>query len=269
MTGWPWEAAPWTGGPVSSRATCVLAPNPGPMTLEGTNTWVLSEPGARRAVVIDPGPDDPRHLATVLEVVRARGCEVEVVLLTHGHPDHAAGASRFADLAAAPVRALDPQPRRGDEGLVDGDVVDVQGLEIRVVATPGHTADSLTFLLSADSALLTGDTVLGRGTTVVMHPDGRLGDYLDSLNRLRRLVDAAEASRVFPGHGPIVDDAGAVLDAYAAHRQQRLAEVAAAVEAGATTAHEVVERVYADVDRALWPAAELSVAAQLEYLRDR
>ena len=244
------DEQPWRGGPVTARATCVLAPNPGPMTLDGTNTWVLAEPGATRAVVIDPGPDDPVHLAAVLEVVRAVGCEVEVVLLTHGHPDHAAGARRFAERAAAPVRALDPRESLGDEGLVDGDVVSVDGLEVRVVATPGHTADSLTFLLPADSALLTGDTVLGRGTTVVMHPDGRLGDYLDSLGRLRRLVDAAEASRVFPGHGPIVDDAGAVLDAYVAHRRRRLAEVAAALEAGATTAHEVVERVYADVDRA-------------------
>ncbi len=229
---------------------------------------MLAEPGATRAIVVDPGPDDPDHLARVLEAVRDRGCEVEVVLLTHGHPDHAAGARRFAELASAPVRALDPRQRLGDEGLADGDVVAVGGLEVRVLGTPGHTRDSLTFRLVADGALLTGDTILGRGTTVVMHPDGRLGDYLQSLDRLRRLVDAAQAGRVFPGHGPVVDDAAAVLDAYVAHRRQRLAEVASAVEAGATTAREVVERVYRDVDRAVWPAAELSVAAQLDYLRD-
>ena len=140
------------------------------------------------------------------------------------------------------------------------------GLELRVVATPGHTADSLCFLLPADGSLLTGDTVLGRGTTVVAHPDGRLGDYLESLRRLRDLAAAEEVRTVLPGHGPVVEEPLAVLLEYLRHREERLEQVARAVEQGARTPAEVVALVYADVDRVLWPAAELSVRAQLEYL---
>lgn len=260
----------WTGGAVGQRAECVLAPNPGPMTLDGTNTWVLSEPGGGRAVVIDPGPDDEGHLRRVLEAVRRRGASVHEVLLTHGHLDHSAGAATFAALSGARgVRALDPAHRLGSEGLAGGDVVAVDGLEVRVVATPGHTSDSLSFVLPAEAAVLTGDTVLGRGTTVVAHPDGRLGPYLDSLRRLRALAEQSEVARVLPGHGPVLDDALAALDGYLDHRQERLAQVRSALEQGARTAQDVVERVYADVDPVLWPAAELSVRAQLEYLDAR
>ncbi len=140
------------------------------------------------------------------------------------------------------------------------------GLELRVVPTPGHTADSLSFHLPADAAVLTGDTVLGRGTTVVAHPDGRLGDYLDSLRALRSLTVDDGVGRVLPGHGPVLDDAQGAIDFYLAHRAKRLAQVETAVEQGHRTAAEVVAQVYADVDRSLWPAAELSVRAQLDYL---
>jgi glyoxylase-like metal-dependent hydrolase (beta-lactamase superfamily II) len=256
----------WAGGQVSPRARCVLADNPGPMTLDGTNTWVLAEPGSSGVVVVDPGPDDAAHLAAVLAAATDRGRHVELVLLTHWHPDHSAGAAAFAAVAEAPVRSVDPWYRVGDQGLADGDVLDVDGLELRVLATPGHTSDSVSFLIPAERALLTGDTVLGRGTTMVAHPDGRLGDYLESLRRLRALAGDAEIERVWPGHGPVLPDATAVLDFYLAHRTERLAQVAAAVEAGHVRAHEVVAHVYADVDPALWPAAELSVRAQLEHL---
>ncbi|MEO7746224.1 MAG: MBL fold metallo-hydrolase [Actinomycetota bacterium] len=255
----------WAGGPVSPRATCVLAPNQGPMTLDGTNTWVLSEPGSDVAVVVDPGPDDATHLRAVLTAVEALGARVGTVLLTHGHADHSAGAAGFASLAGCGVRALDPAHRLGDEGLRGGDVVAVGGLRVEVVATPGHTADSLSFVLVDDGALLTGDTVLGRGTTVVAHPDGRLDDYLASLEVLQRTVSGA--MRILPGHGPVLADAAAVVAAYQRHRLDRLEQVRAAVAAGAATPGAVVRTVYADVDRALWPAAELSVRAQLEYLR--
>ena len=260
----------WSGGAVGEHAVCVLAPNPGPMTLDGTNTWVLHDPGTSSALVVDPGPAHEGHLRAVLAAVERRGARVREVLLTHGHLDHSEGAEAFALLSGARgVRALDPAHRLGDEGLADGDVVDAEGLEVRVVATPGHTSDSLSFVLPGDAAVLTGDTVLGRGTTVVAHPDGRLGPYLDSLHRLRTLADAAQVSTVLPGHGPVLDDALAALDRYLAHRHQRLEQVTAALEAGATSPRDVVERVYADVDPVLWPAAELSVRAQLEYLRDR
>ncbi|MDJ1131884.1 MBL fold metallo-hydrolase [Streptomyces iconiensis] len=253
-------------GQASTRAHCVLAPNPSPMTLDGTNTWIVAEPGSGLAVVIDPGPLDESHLRRVVTMVEEAGRRVALTLLTHGHPDHAEGAARFAELTRTPVRALDPALRLGDEGLGAGDVVTTGGLELRVVPTPGHTADSLSFHLPADAAVLTGDTVLGRGTTVVAHPDGRLGDYLDSLRRLRSLSVDDGVSRILPGHGPVLNDAQGAIDFYLAHRANRLAQVESAVEAGYLSAPEVVAHVYADVDRTLWPAAELSVRAQLDYL---
>jgi glyoxylase-like metal-dependent hydrolase (beta-lactamase superfamily II) len=254
----------------------VLAPNPNLMTLDGTNTWVLREPGARRSVVIDPGPSIPSHL----DAIAAAAGEVGVVLLTHHHHDHSEAAKEFAERMGCGVRALDPEYRLGSEGLADGDVVSVDGLEIQVVGTPGHTADSLSFLLPAEAAVLTGDTVLGRGTTVVAHPDGRLGAYLSSLDRLHALALAHEAVTIWPGHGPVIDDALAVLDYYVAHRRERLAQVEAAVAALRDAPHpeglaadelprRVVEMVYQDVDPVLWGAAELSVRAQLAYLASR
>ena len=246
--------------PVTASASVLLAENPSVMTLEGTNTWVLRGPDSTGCVVIDPGPDDETHLRRVL----ACG-PVDQVLLTHGHPDHAEGARRFAELAGdVGVRALDPALRLGSEGLAGGDVVAAAGLEIRVLATPGHTADSLCFLV--DDAVLTGDTVLGRGSTVVAHPDGRLADYLESLRSLARLPPG---TTVLPGHGPELPDAATAAEAYLAHREQRLAQVRAALDQLGRDAspRQVVELVYADVDRALWPAAEWSVRAQLEYLR--
>ncbi|MFI8069764.1 MBL fold metallo-hydrolase [Streptomyces sp. NPDC086033] len=255
-------------GPATPRAVNVLAPNASAMTLDGTNTWILSEPDSELAVVVDPGPLDEGHLRAVVDTAEAAGRRVALTLLTHGHPDHAEGAARFAGLTGSKVRALDPALRLGDEGLGAGDVVRVGGLELRVVPTPGHTADSLCFHLPADQAVLTGDTVLGRGTTVVAHPDGRLGDYLDSLRRLRSLTVDDGVHTVLPGHGPVLEDAQGVVEFYLAHRAHRLAQVETAVENGYHTPGAVVERVYADVNRALWPAAELSVRAQMEYLEE-
>ena len=244
--------------PVTELAAVLLADNPSPMTLDGTNTWVLRAAGTEACVVVDPGPDDAAHLARV-----AAAGPVAEILLTHGHPDHADGAAALRALTGAPVRALDPAQRLGGEGLTEGTVVAAAGVEIRVLATPGHTSDSLCFALG--DAVLTGDTVLGRGTTVVAHPDGRLGDYLDSLRRLQDLGTRT----VLPGHGPELPDLAAVTTAYLAHREQRLEQIRAALETLGpdATAADVVPVVYADVDRALWPAAEWSVRAQLEHLR--
>ncbi|RKT52109.1 MBL fold metallo-hydrolase [Saccharothrix australiensis] len=242
---------------VTPFASVVLAENPSVMTLEGTNTWLLRAPGSSSCAVVDPGPLDRGHLA------RVAACgPVDVVLLTHGHADHSEGAAEFGALVGAPVRAVDPALRLGSEGLADGDVVEAGGLEIRVLGTPGHTDDSLSFLVG--NAVLTGDTVLGRGTTVL---DGRLRDYLESL---KALADLPPDTVVLPGHGPELPDVVSVARSYLAHREQRLAQVRAAVTrlGGSPTAREVVELVYADVDPSLWPAAEWSVRAQLDYLSD-
>lgn len=255
-------------GPATDRAVNVLAPNPSAMTLDGTNTWILSEPDSALAVVVDPGPLDEGHLRHVVATAEKLGKRIALTLLTHGHPDHAEGAGRFAELTGTRVRALDPALRLGDEGLAAGQVVAVGGLELRVVPTPGHTSDSLCFHVPADGAVLTGDTILGRGTTMVAHPDGRLGDYLDSLRRLRSLTVDDGVHTVLPGHGPVLQDAQGAVEFYLAHRASRLAQVETAVENGHRTSSEVVSHVYADVDRSLWPAAELSVRAQLEYLKE-
>ena len=270
----------WKGGPLSERAHCVLCPNPSPMTLEGTNTWVLAEPGSTDVVVVDPGPLDERHLHDVLEHVAGRGARVALTLLTHGHADHAESADRWAELTGSPVRATG----RGHDDLAPGETLRVGGLEVLVVPTPGHTGDSVSFLLPAEQVLLTGDTVLGRGTTVVAYPDGDLTSYLESLERLRGLTGSGAATVIAPGHGPVVPDAAGTVEHYLAHRHDRLEQVRAAVRglsqgaveprratpdgapAGKDLADRVVEHVYADVPRDVWPAARLSVLAQLDYL---
>jgi glyoxylase-like metal-dependent hydrolase (beta-lactamase superfamily II) len=249
----------------TARATCLLAPNPSPLTLDGTNTWIISEPGSPSVVVIDPGPDDERHLRRVLGEAVAGDRRVAGIVLTHRHPDHAGGAARFAELSGAPVQAADPGGRLGPEGIADGDVITAAGCEVRVVATPGHSADSVSLLLPADGALLTGDTVLGRGTTVIAE-DGNLGDYLRTLERLRELAGTAGVRLLLPGHGPVLADPAGTLDYYLAHRAERLEQVRSALAAGARTPAEIVAMIYTDVDPAVWPAAEWSVRAQLEYL---
>lgn len=258
---------PWSGGNFGGpevRAECVLAPNAGPMTLDGTNTWIIGSGSDGASIVIDPGPLDAGHLDTVAE----RAGQVSGVLLTHGHIDHSEGARAFADQVGCGVRALDPAFQYGTEGLHDGDVVAVGDVEVRVVATPGHTSDSLSFVVPAAKAVLTGDTVLGRGTTVVAHPDGVLGAYLGSLRRLHALAEAQEVDVIWPGHGPVLDQALGALDYYLRHRAERLDQVREAIAAGASEPMDIVRTVYADVDRRLWPAAELSVRAQLAYLAE-
>lgn len=244
---------------VTDYATLVRAGNPGPMTLEGTNTWILRAPGSAAAVVVDPGPLLVDHLQAVLDTIEAFGCAVGVVLLTHGHPDHSDGAGWFADKAGCEIRPA-------TDGLADGELITAGDLQVEVVTSPGHTADSVCFWLPQDDSLLTGDTVLGRGTSVVAYPDGALGPYLDSLAKLEMFVATSGVERLLPGHGPVVADPVGVLTFYRRHRQERLEQVRAAVAAGATTPEEVVQRVYAEVDPILWPAAEHSVRAQLDYL---
>jgi len=232
------------------------ADNPSPMTLEGTNSYLVDAAGG--TVVVDPGPGDERHLAAL-----AAYGPIRAIVLTHGHPDHSEGAPELARRTGAPVLARDPA--YGDPlPAAGGWVADV----LQVIDAPGHTADSVCFRAAPAGPLLTGDTVLGRGTTVVAHPDGRLADYLATLATLLRLVEGGGLSALLPGHGPVLDDPAGVLTSYATHRRRRLAEVQAALDAGDRTPADVVRRVYADVDPALWPAAELSVRAQLDYLAD-
>ena len=246
--------------PVTDTASVLLCDNPGRMTLDGTNTWVLRGPASTEMVVVDPGPDDrDEHI----ERLAALG-PIPLVLISHRHGDHTGGIDRIVELTGAVVRSVGSGFLRGLGGtLTDGEVIDAAGLRITVMATPGHTADSLSFLV--DDAVLTADTVLGRGTTVIDSEDGDLGDYLESLRRLHGLGHR----RVLPGHGPDLEDMAAVTDTYLAHREERLDQIRAALRAlgDDADARAVVEHVYTDVDESLWDVAEWSVQAQLNYLR--
>ena len=253
--------------PVTETASVLLCDNPGLLTLEGTNTWVLQGPGSDEMVVVDPGPDDnDEHI----ERLAALG-PIPLVLISHRHGDHTGGIDRITELTGAVVRSVGSGFLRGMGGpLTDREVIDAAGLRITVLATPGHTADSVSFLLDdvrceGKGAVLTADTVLGRGTTVIDREDGDLGDYLETLRRLGGLGHRT----VLPGHGPELDDIVAVSEMYLAHREARLDQVRAALrELGdSVSSREVVEHVYTDVDEKLWDAAEWSVQAQLDYLR--
>ncbi|KAB7756767.1 MBL fold metallo-hydrolase [Mycolicibacterium mucogenicum] len=245
--------------PVTESASVLLCDNPGIMTLDGTNTWVLRGRGSDEMVIVDPGPDDDAHL----ERIAALG-KVPLVLISHKHDDHTGGIDKLVALTGAVVRSVGSGFLRGLGGpLTDGEVIDAAGLRIRVLATPGHTADSLSFVV--DDAVLTADTVLGRGTTVIDNEDGSLRDYLESLRRLQGLGGRT----VLPGHGPDLPDLSAVAAMYLAHREERLDQVRGALQVlgDEASARQVVEHVYTDVDQKLWDAAEKSVQAQLDYLR--
>ncbi|WP_019813816.1 MBL fold metallo-hydrolase [Saccharomonospora saliphila] len=247
---------------VTPAASVLLQNNPSTMTLDGTNTWVLRAPGASGCVVVDPGYAHEDHLDSLAALTRT--LPVELIVLTHHHPDHAEGAAPLAERVSAPVRAFDARLCLGGDPLAPDDVVRAAGLALRVLHTPGHTADSVTLCFTHDDRthVLTGDTVLGRGTTVLSD----LGHYLASLRALRALPAGALG---LPGHGPELADLPATARAYAEHREQRLDQVRAALRTLGedADARAVVEHVYADVDPALWDAAEASVVAQLEYLR--
>ena len=240
-------------------ASVLLCDNPGMMTLDGTNTWVLRGPRSDEMVIVDPGPDDIEHI----DRIAALG-KIPLVLISHKHGDHTDGIDLLVERTGAVVRAVGSGFLRGMGGpLTDGEVIDAAGLRITVMATPGHTADSLSFLV--DGAVLTADTVLGRGTTVIDDEDGSLAAYLESLRRLQGLG----ARTVLPGHGPDLPDLAGVAAQYLAHREERLEQVRAAlgVLGEDATVKQVVAHVYTDVDTKLWPAAEKSTQAQLDYLR--
>ncbi len=233
------------------RVVRVLAPNPGPFTLEGTNTWIVGE---NPAVVIDPGPDEAGHLLAVLDAAGPIG----VILVTHDHPDHAPGAARLAVAATAPVRAA--RTPNGDDRLRNGERIEVGRTTIQAVATPGHTQDHVAFFLEGERALFTGDVVLGRGTSVIDPPEGDVAAYLRSL----RTMLALDATTIYPGHGPAVFGAKAKLEEYLAHREERERQILEALGDGAHTPEEIVRAVYAkDTPPEMFPVAERSVLAHL------
>jgi glyoxylase-like metal-dependent hydrolase (beta-lactamase superfamily II) len=236
--------------PLVSR---VVAPNPGPYTGPGTNTWLVD--AGPVLVVIDPGPDDDSHLTAIER--KLGGATVGVVLVTHSHPDHLPLAERLAAAHKASIR------RYPDLG--DGDVVRAGTLNLTALYTPGHSADHLCFWIAEDRALFTGDLVLGKGSSMVTYPEGDVAAYLRSLERV-----AALGPRIlFPGHWDPVTDAAGKLEEYRTHRLEREAQVLAEVRRGPGTARELTRRVYGpEVGEELLAAAEMTMRAHLKKLVD-
>jgi glyoxylase-like metal-dependent hydrolase (beta-lactamase superfamily II) len=240
--------------------TRVLAPNPSGMTLDGTNTYLVGAPGSGQAVLVDPGPDDPEHLAAVEAALAARDARCVAVLVTHHHGDHAEAAqpwgARFdAQVAAARADVAGPRGRV----LEPGERLALAGTAVGVVPTPGHTGDHLAFRLES-GAVLVGDHVLGRGTSVVTHPEGDVVAYLESLRRVHDLGPSA----LYCGHGPeLTEDPTAVLDFYLAHRAYREAQILDALTGGPCTVDQLVETIYAAYPPEVRPAAAQSTPATL------
>lgn len=235
------------------RIVRVLAPNPSPYTLDGTNTWVV---GDAETVVIDPGPDDASHLD---EVAVTAGQRVAAVLVTHDHPDHAPGASAFAQWVEAPLYAF---RLPGAEHLRDGQQIHAGGVTITAVHTPGHTSDHMAFHVPAEGALFTGDAVLGRGTSFIDPPDGDLTQYLRSLSRMQELGPRT----IYPGHGPIVLRAGEKLQEYIDHRAEREQQIVDAISHGPRTIAEMVAGIYTAYPPEVHELAARSVLAHLQKL---
>ncbi|WP_394160703.1 MBL fold metallo-hydrolase [Galactobacter valiniphilus] len=241
--------------------------NPGPMTLEGTQSYVIAAPGG--AVVIDPGDDDAAHQ----EALSALG-SVALILVTHRHHDHVGGLPRLRELTGAPSRGAAAEFSVGAAPLTDGELIELgPGLALRVLATPGHTGDSISLVLLRDGkdvAVFTGDTILGYGTTIIDHPDGTLQDFLASLEALRALGPV----ETLPAHGGFPGPVDAIAQKYLEHRLMRLEQVRAAaaglLERGLEpTVPAVTDVVYAEVDPSVRRAAEHTVSAQLALLARR
>ena len=230
----------------------VVAPNPGPYTGPGTNTWILE--AGPVLVVIDPGPDDDAHLAALNR--RIGSATVGVILVTHSHPDHLPLAERLASAHHAAVLRY--------PGLADQEVVRIGALNVTALHTPGHSADHLCFWLAGDRALFTGDLILGRGSSMITYPEGDVAAYLRSLDK----VAALRPRLLFPGHWDPVDDAIGKIEEYRAHRLAREAQVLAEVRRGTGTAPELTHRVYGDLDDQLMFAAEMTMRAHLRKLVD-
>jgi glyoxylase-like metal-dependent hydrolase (beta-lactamase superfamily II) len=239
----------------------VRAANPSPMTLTGTNTYLLGVPGSGELVVVDPGPDLPAHRAAVEGAIETAAAHVTAVVITHHHADHAEATGWAADWGAS-AYAFDPRLVRGAQPLADSATVPVTGLRVTALHLPGHSSDHLCLEVAETGAVLTGDHILGVGTTVIAWPDGDLEQYLASLQALRR----REPRVLYPGHGETIENPIARIDELAAHRAQRTEQIQAALRAGADTVPDIVTRVYPDLDPGLRPAAGRSVQAHLAAL---
>lgn len=254
-----WPPSPSRPVLATRGAVHLLAPNANAWTYEGTNTWVLGLPERTGALVVDPGTDDEQHLDAVLDVARTQGWSIGGILVTHNHDDHATGADRLRELTGAPVLAHDPEI--ADRRLGDEETVRIEGLEVQVLHTPGHSADSLTFWLPREQCLLTGDTILGRRSSAVF---GRLADFLGSAARIRALAGRDVA--LLPGHGAPLRDPGEVIDRAVDVRLHRVEQVARLLDAGVEDVPAMTDSIYPGLSGHRRRAAELTVISALDHL---
>ncbi len=244
----------------NSRITRILAPNPSPMTLEGTNSYLI-DAGNGLAIAIDPGPAIESHIAAIAAQAAEAKLSIAAILVTHGHPDHAPGAAPLAARTGAPVYAHPSARFPHDRRLDEGAHVAVGDVSLRSIDAPGHARDHLVFYLAEEAALFTGDVVIGRGTVVIAPPGGDMRAYQATLRRLR--LEFGSAKRIYGGHGPAIDDPHAKLDEYIAHREAREVALLAALGKGPQTIPAIVEQLYRDVSPVLWPAAARQMLAYL------
>lgn len=246
-----------------AHITLVRAPNPSPMTLTGTNSYVV-DCGAGSALVIDPGPPLEQHIAALLDTAAQRGLTIGAVALTHGHPDHAPAAAPLARETGAVVYAHPRSTVPHDRDLPLEGVLQIGELPMHVVDAPGHTMEHVVFYDRTARTLFTGDVIVGEGTVVIAPPGGAMRPYQRTLERLAR--EFAQTRTIRGGHGPIVLDAQAKIAQYIAHRAHRETQVLAALADEPQTIPELVRRIYADTQRTVWPAAARQLLAHLQAL---
>lgn len=251
---------------IAPQVRRLVAPNPSVMTGPGTNTYLLGE---SEIGVIDPGPEIDTHIDRIQEVA---GATIEWILVTHTHPDHSPAARKLAAATGAELIGLRaPLGRNQDQtfnpGRIpqDGDLFEAQDFSLQIVHTPGHASNHICYLHADIDWLFTGDHVIDGSTVVIDPPDGNMGDYMRSLERLKNIkIDA-----IAPGHGEVIENPYDVIDWHIAHRLEREAKVVAALRNHPNaTSRELVADVYQDVDESLHELAEHSLLAHLIYLEE-
>jgi glyoxylase-like metal-dependent hydrolase (beta-lactamase superfamily II) len=240
--------------------TLVRAPNASAMTLEGTNSYLL-DCGNGEALVIDPGPEMVLHAQALVQAAQTRGLNIRTIALTHGHPDHAAGATQLAAMTGAVIYAHPKSKSWHDAELPLEGSLRVGAIALRTIDAPGHAFDHAIFYLERERALFTGDTILGKGTTVIAPPGGAMRPYQRTLQRLAD--EFGEARVIYGGHGPVVTEAQAKIAEYIAHRRMREQQILDALRDGPLTIPDLVRRIYSAQRQVLWPAMSRQILAHL------